>query len=269
VSRLPLIAGVILGISVFLAAPFVTLHALATHRSTTSHEGGMAWLRDPGLGVVGALTLAAALPLLGLSLALVERHRASRRLRRVEAAATRRTARGIEYWRFPSDSVTVFVAGAVRPRVYVSSGAEATLSQDGLHAALLHERAHCERGDVLHRQFLHGVDRAFGRLPGVRAAVDAHLFRSECRADEAALAAGADRRALFDAIVAAASPSPAGAASLSSGVVVPRLEALAGVREPVTAIGWRAPVAIASWLAFPPLAAHLVVQACARWVANL
>ncbi len=268
-SRAPLIAAAMLGAGVFLSAPFVTLHALATHSSTTAHEGGLAWLLDPGLGIVGALTVAAALPLLGFSLALVERRRANSWLQRVEAAATRRMSRGIEYWRFPADSVMVFVAGVRDPRIYVSLSAERTLSPDGLHAALLHERAHCERVDVLLRQILHAVDRGFGRLPGVRAGIDAYLLRSERRADESALAGGADRHALFDAIVAAASIGTIGAAPLSSGAVLPRLEALAGVREPATAIGWRAPVAIAAWLAFPPLAAHLAVLGCARWIGYL
>lgn len=268
-TRASLIAGGVLGTSLFLAAPFVTLHALVVHGSTTPHDGGMAWLRDPGLGIVVALTVAAALPLLGLSLALAEWRRACRGLRQLKTAATRRMSRGIEYWQFPADSVTVFVAGAIRPRIYVSSVAERTLSPDALHAALLHERAHCERGDVLRRQFLHGVDRAFGRLPGVRAGIDTHLLLSERRADEAALAAGADQRALFDAIVAAASGSPPGAAPLSSGMALPRLEALTGGQEPRTEFAWQGPLAIAGWLVLPPLAAHLVVAACAWWVTNL
>lgn len=268
-SRSSLLAGVSLGTIGLLGVPFLTLHALATHSSTTSHEGGLAWLRDPGLVIVGALTVAAALPLLGLSLAMLDRYRARRRLWRVQAAATRRTSRGIEYWRFPADSVTVFVAGVARPLIYVSSGAESTLSPDGLHAALLHERAHCEHGDVRRRQLLHGVERAFGRLPGVGAAIDAHLLRSERRADEAALAAGADRRALFDAIVAAASGGPTGAAPLSSGAVLPRLEALAGVPDSSPENEWHAPLAIAGWLAVPPLAAHLTVLGCARWIGYL
>ncbi|MGE0600635.1 MAG: hypothetical protein AB7J35_05300 [Dehalococcoidia bacterium] len=268
-SRMSLIAGVSLGTIGLLGVPFLTLHALATHSATTSHEGGVAWLRDPGLVIVGVLTVAAALPLLGLGLALIDRRRARRRLWRVQAAATRRASRGIEYWRFPADSVTVFVAGTARPRIYVSSAAESTLSPDGLHAALLHERAHCERGDVLRRQFFHGAERAFGRLPGVRASIEAQLLRSERHADEAALAAGADRRALFDAIVAAASGGPTGAAPLSSGAVLPRLEALAGVPESTTETEWHAPLAVAGWLALPPLVAHLAVLGCARWIGYL
>jgi len=161
------------------------------------------------------------------------------------------------------------VAGPARPRIYISSAAESTLSPDGLHAALLHERAHCERGDLLRRQFFHGVERAFGRLPGVRASIDAQLLRSERHADEAALAAGADRRALFDAIVAAASGGPIGAAPLSSGAVLPRLEALAGVPESTQDTEWRALLAIAGWLVLPPLAGHLAVLACARWIGFL
>ena len=48
-----------------------------------------------------------------------------------------------------ADEPLIFVAGSIRPNVYVSSGALARLSDTELRAALAHERAHGRHGDQL------------------------------------------------------------------------------------------------------------------------
>ncbi len=268
-TRLALLAAVAGGLALVQAAPLVTLHALATHSAATPHDGASVWARDPGLALILALATAAALPALGLALAVSEWIRAAGGLRRIRSAGERRSCREIEYWRFPATTVTMFVAGTLRPRIYASTAAEMTLPPEAFLAALLHERAHRQRGDVVLRHVLHAFERSFGRLPGVRAAADTLRLRSECRADGEAVAAGADRRGLFDAIVVASSGSLGPAAPLSDGAVLPRLEVLAGSRQSLPGVGWKAPLAICLWLALPPVAAHVLVWGCTAWLGHL
>ena len=56
---------------------------------------------------------------------------------------------GVAALEIPAEASLCFVAGLRRPRVLVSSGAVARLSDADLRAALLHERAHLRRSDGL------------------------------------------------------------------------------------------------------------------------
>ena len=257
--RLALLMAGAGGLLLVQAAPLVTFHAVVSHSAPKPHPGPMAWLGAPGLIFLVVLAVAAAMPLAGLLVAAIESARANRRLKAATSPRERRSCAGIEYWRVPGDGVTLFVAGLWRPRIYASSSAEATLLPAALHAALLHEEAHLRRADALLRELLHATERAFGRLPGVRPAVRRLRLRSECLADRAALEAGADRLALFDAIVAATSTRPSPEPALSDGSVLPRLEALAGEERQLPGVGWRGPAAVGGVLVLPPLAAHLLL----------
>lgn len=257
--RLALLIAGAGGLLLMQAAPLVTFHAIVSHSGPEPHPGPMASLVEPGLIFQVVLAGAAAMPLAGLLVAVLESVRANRRLKAATSPRERRSYAAIEYWRVPGDGVTLFVAGLRRPRIYASSSAETTLPPAAFHAALLHEQAHLRRADALLRQLLHATERAFGRLPGVRPAVRRLRLRSECLADRAALAAGADRLALFDAIVAATSTRRPAEPALSDGSVLPRLEALAGEERPLPGVGWRGPAAVGGVLVLPPLAAHLLL----------
>jgi Zn-dependent protease with chaperone function len=146
----------------------------------------------------------------------VRRHAEVRRLfavagppgRRLAAAAARL---GLEARELATGERECFVAGVLRPAVFVSAGALAQLDDDELVAALSHERAHLRANDTLSLAVLSVLrDLApWGR--GV--ALDAFRSAREAAADRAAAAAAGPLN-LASALVALARPArlePAGA----------------------------------------------------------
>lgn len=89
-----------------------------------------------------------AVRLLQIAAAHVSTARSLRQLRR---SATPVVTSGGEVLVAPSRRVFLFVAGIVRPRVYISSEAWSALADDERDAALAHERAHARQGDLLWR----------------------------------------------------------------------------------------------------------------------
>jgi Zn-dependent protease with chaperone function len=103
---------------------------------------GAEWLTRPwAIAIVGAAGLTIALRLAAV---------AWRRIRaRVAVAQLRRVAEGGDRVQIvPSPRVFCFVAGQLRPEVFVSSGAWSVLSMDEREAVLAHERAHAAHGDL-------------------------------------------------------------------------------------------------------------------------
>lgn len=248
--------------------PFVTVHALLLHFTDMGHNRVGAWVGDPGLLGVVALTALSTVSTVAVVLALVHWGSDAARLGRLHRYAIRAELFGHEVFAIPGDEILLFAAGAFHGRVFVSEGAVRALPESSLRAALLHERAHIERRDVAWRSSLAVVDRAFGRLPGVRSSVHALALRAECDADRRAIAMGADRQALFDAIVMAAA-APRASAALSGVAVLPRLELIAnpGARQPRIPIA--GPAVIAAWLLAPPLLAHAAIVVGAVCVSRL
>lgn len=79
-------------------------------------------------------------------------------------------------------------------------------------ASEMHERAHQRWHDVAWRFALAILDTAFQPLSWTRQAIDGLRLECEIAADRKALAAGAGREHLFDALVAASGNAlPAGA----------------------------------------------------------
>lgn len=115
------------------------------------------------------------------------------------AAAARVTAREL-----PGSACDIFVAGIVRPTVYVSRGALQRMGDDELAAALQHERAHVANKDPALFSLL-----AFLRdlAPSTDRAMTAFIQARERIADaEAARSAGS--LALASALIAAVKPVP-------------------------------------------------------------
>lgn len=83
-------------------------------------------------------------------------HLASARsaLRRVESVSTRLASSAGEVWLAPASKAFCFVAGLVRPRIFVSTAAWSRLAEDERAAMLAHESAHAEQGDVWKRSTL-------------------------------------------------------------------------------------------------------------------
>jgi len=78
-------------------------------------------------------------------------------LRQVEAVSTRLASSAGEVWLAPGSKAFCFVAGLVRPKIFVSTAAWDRLTADERDAMLAHEAAHAEQGDVWKRSVLHVV----------------------------------------------------------------------------------------------------------------
>ena len=141
-----------------------------------------------------------------------------------------------------------FCAGLLRPRIYVSTAAVATLDEQALSAVLDHERAHRHRFDPLRLSAGRVIVGALFFVPGVRRLAAEHTSLSELSADEYAVAASSNaRRALARAMLAfdGRPGAPHGA-----GIDPARVDALLG-QSPA----WTFPI-----LACLPAAAVVVVM---------
>jgi hypothetical protein len=94
----------------------------------------------------------------------------------------------------PDDRPRAFCAGLLRPRVYVSSGAVATLDGEAPQAVLLHERHHGQRRDPLRLACGRVAVRALFFIPGLGDLVDRQQALAELSADETAMNAAPENR---------------------------------------------------------------------------
>lgn len=248
---------VLLAVAGVIGAPLLTLHAVATHLAGAGENGLPHELRDAAVIALfmffgASLVPLAHLPRLGLAWA--RQSNVLRTLRRESEPRT--TGDGIAFWLFASPGVQFFTAGVVRPRIYASVGSLERLEPAAFRAAILHEREHQRGHHVGWRLALAALEAAFWPVAPIRRAVAAVALECEFAADRAALAAGAERRHLFEAVVAAAgSSSPSVSASLTGTGTLQRLEALASSTEPGNPsklpLVW-----LVAGLAALPLAAH-------------
>lgn len=221
---LPILGG--LGLAVVL--PFVALVPLVRHlwmAVRPDHAGAAAG--TPALILLAIVGLAVAIPPVLLLRSIIRGAFALRGVPGRLRPLREREIAGVRFRVVPGDAVVLFVAGLLQPRIYVTEGALASLPADALRAGLLHEQAHQVRGDVAARFSLHAVGSALGWLPGVRSLVAGLTLRSEATADRLALQAGATRRGLFEAIVAA-SGAAAGTPAAGGTAVETRLRLIAG-----------------------------------------
>jgi Zn-dependent protease with chaperone function len=178
--------------------------------------------------IVGSLSTWRALLLLwfapGVGLALVgyvmvravQRQQEITRLFRISTEPGDRLARaaaalGLRARELATDHKECFVAGVLRPTVFVSCGALSGLSDAELQAALHHERAHVRGRDTL-LLFLLSLLKDLVPLARVPA-LEAYQSAREAAADREAVA-HAGRLDLAAALLALARPGPAPAAAL-------------------------------------------------------
>jgi hypothetical protein len=127
-----------------------------------------------------------------------------------------------------------FCAGLLNPRVYVSSGAVASLDETALDAVLAHEAHHARRRDPLRLAVGRVLARALFFVPGLAELVHRQQNLAELGADESAMNAGPESRsALARAMLTFSESSPTGG---SVGIDPGRVDHLLG--EPPN---WRFP----------------------------
>jgi Zn-dependent protease with chaperone function len=182
-SLLPVAAGALVLAATFVPHPWLGLpdHCLEQHGHL--HLCLSCGLPTPPLALGLAAALYAAWVLRGAAAALGSLLRARRALARLGGAPA---AEG-ELSVLPMPGHVAFVAGFLRPRIYVSEATRAP----GWCAVLAHERDHARHRDPLARLALR---LALVVAPGVSAWLERQLARAqELAADEAAAVAVGDR----------------------------------------------------------------------------
>jgi Zn-dependent protease with chaperone function len=94
-----------------------------------------------------------------------------------------------------------FVAGPVRPAIYVTAPLLDVLDASELQAVLLHEEHHRRQRDPLRSLALTSWGRFLGWLPGAERWIERRLAHLEIAADQYALRNGASRAALASALL--------------------------------------------------------------------
>lgn len=213
-----------------IAMPLLAGHALIQQLASGA---GLRSLGHPDVLALVVLSAVTTVPLGGLFHGMGRWWAASRGLAEITWQGTRCRVGEIEYTRVPGGDVLLFTAGAQRATIYVSEGAEASLCPEVLRAALLHECAHARRRDPLWVALTTFVESALWIAPWTKRTFRGIRLRIECAADDEAVAAGAQRRDLFDAIVAASAYTSTGVGA-SEVVTMERLQRLTGAeRQPI------------------------------------
>lgn len=246
-----------------LLAPTLTLHPAVTHLYAAGLSNLSIELSHPRVFGFVTLALVSGLPAAGFAVSLLRTTQGLGLLRNLRENGSPACLDGLHYRVLPSDATVVFTAGLLRPTVFVTQGAEHSLSKAQLRAALLHEEAHILNRDVLWRLLLRAIGSAFAFLPWVARAVETETLRTECEADEYAIRGGALRHELFEAIAAAtAPPARAVVAGVAGGDIELRLTRLVHPETPLPAPPTRSFIALAAGVALPGVIAH-VVAVCA------
>ena len=195
-------------------------------------------LPDADLTSVASLALgsvAVAVLLLALRSALGQLRASRRFLRGLGPLAAASGPRGARV--YEGSAPQAFCAGLLRPRVYVSTGAVAQLSQDELDAVLVHEAHHARLRDPLRVLFARVLGDALFFLPGVRQLGNRYGALAEMAADQAAVRAAGDRAPLASALLTFESADPA-----VVGIAAERVDHLLGDAPP-----WQLPAALLAW----------------------
>jgi Zn-dependent protease with chaperone function len=235
-----------LGVSALLAAAAAVGGGLASIRSIPGSRAATFTLlgqrfSHPTVNVAAVLLITlgaiAAVVLAVAAKASFSGALASRRFGRGMQA--RCVAREREFTVFEDDEVQAFCSGLLRPQIYISTGALATLSSTELAAVLAHERHHRRRHDPLRIALGRVVARSLFFMPGVRLLHERYCALAELAADDFAVQSQAGgSRALASALLAfATGRQPTEAV----GIAPERVEHMMG-RPP----NWPLPVALAA-----------------------
>lgn len=226
------------GVNLAVAAigAFATLLALAVAVRGTSVKApttasivfACRRLGIPDLGAGGAaVLLLASLGLVVLALAghaLVRQLRAHRRFMRALSPAGRTRVGGSRVDLIEAERAQAFCAGFVRPRIYVSTGAIALLSDAQLRAVVAHERHHQRLRDPLRLLIARACSGALFFMPALRPLADRYAALAEVAADEAAVR-GHGRQTMASALLAF---GESGNPAVVAGIAPERVEHLLG-----------------------------------------
>jgi beta-lactamase regulating signal transducer with metallopeptidase domain len=245
VGGLAVVAGLLWALrAMSLALPSAAELALACGRllPKLTVGGGLV------IGVSGLAVLVLVRSVRSLLGQLREQRAFLRQLRRRGAS----TFGGVEVLLVADERPQAFCAGYLRPSVFLSTGALRALEPAEVEAVIRHERHHQARRDPLRILLVRVLADGLFFLPVLRRLADRYTALAELAADEAALGASRDRRALASALLTFGG---AGRSQAVVGIAPERVDHLFGDRP-----RWRVPAAllIASLLVLAILVALLV-----------
>ena len=148
-----------------------------------------------------------------------------------------------------------FVAGPLRPAIFVTAPLLEVLDASELHAVVLHEEHHRRQRDPLRSLALTSWGRLFGWLPAADRWIDRRLAHLEIAADRYALRNGASRAAMASALLKCDRSSSVAAMGFSTAADM-RLRGLVSgtvTDEASAPMEWLGPAT----LAFAVVACHL------------
>ncbi|MGH2969175.1 MAG: M56 family metallopeptidase [Solirubrobacteraceae bacterium] len=218
------------GTLVLVASGWVLLRSV--DGSSVSAGGLLQACRD----LVGHLSAGSVLLLALFTLTLLAAVRALRSLTRQVLASRRFVKRGRMFDEICLEGIRVrlfedgrphaFCAGLVRPRVYLSTGARATLNGPELRAVMAHEEHHARQRDPLRLMLAQVAGDALFFLPVMRRARERYGDLAEIAADEAAVRRTGGPGPLAAAMLRFDQHAAAGAVGIASE----RVDHLCGVR---------------------------------------
>jgi Zn-dependent protease with chaperone function len=175
------LAACALGATVLLTALVIGVDALRFHRTTLGGD----WFSPVSTPLAAILLLEClALGLMGFSLLRqILRQRAFLASLPTEA----RTILGVPVLVIPSRRLHAFCVGFLRPRIVVSDGLLAQLSERELISVFAHERHHARRRDPLRRALVKATCDGFWFVPGLRSTAMTYATISELAADAVAI----------------------------------------------------------------------------------
>ena len=148
-----------------------------------------------------------------------------------------------------------FVAGPVRPAIYVTRSLLDVLDPAELHAVVLHEEHHRRQRDPLRSLALTSWVRFVGWLPAAERWIDRRLAHFEIAADQYALRNGASRSAMASALLKCDRSSSVAVMGFSAAADMRLRRLVSGTitAEASAPMEWLGPVT----LAFAVVACHL------------
>lgn len=172
--------------------------------------------------------LAASVVILGAR-SLMRQLRATRRHRR-SLSLTGSTVRigGVDCIVVGESRSLAFCAGLLRPHIYLSEGALASLSAAELEAVVAHERHHQRGRDPLRMLGLRTLADALAFVPALRAMSARHAALRELSADAAAIRATGSRAPLASALLRFGAPTLPGSPAAVAGIAAERVDHLRG-----------------------------------------
>lgn len=196
----------------------------------------------PDAGLTGVLSLLLGFltfAVLGLSgRSAVRQLRASRRVLGALRIVGRREVDGQGVTVIGDPRPVAFCAGLLRPRIFVSTGTVATLSDCELGAVVAHERHHARLRDPLRIFLARALADGLFFLPALRPLSARYEQLAELAADRAAVRASRDDAApLASALLSFEAADPA-----VVGIAPERVDHLMGERSP-----WQLPAALLAW----------------------